>query len=344
MDGLRWIHADSDLNELRELTLIDDADMQVDIKPGAALIDNTWSITVSEKVWSEEPIREGHYIYAPGTEWGGPVTVIKHVTASQQVTVQGPTWRGMLYQRRIIPPAGQGYLVITDEDAAYIPGDIIGQSMGEIFAFGGEETGVLVSAKYRYQSYAVGIQTVLADAGFRLDIVFDNATEYPCAILSAKPINTLDDIEISQDYGINFTSEIGNIELANHCLALGSGELAERTVINLYRVGDVYYTERPAELPVEDVRTVLLDYGSSEDEDELLRAARQRLSETGPKQSIQINELPLDVEMNLGDQINVRDRLTGLVALSEVTQKILTIKQGVTKIDTEISILSVKSA
>ena len=48
--------------------------------------------------------------------------------------------------------------------------------------------------------------------------------------------------------------------------------------------------------------------------------------------------------MNLGDQINVRDRLTGLVALSEVTQKILTIKQGVTKIDTEISVLYIKSA
>ena len=94
MDGMRWIHADADLVELRELTLIDDADMQVDIKSSAALIDNTWSITVSEKVWSEEPILEGHYIYCPGTEWGGPVTLIKHVTSSHQVTVQGPTWRG----------------------------------------------------------------------------------------------------------------------------------------------------------------------------------------------------------------------------------------------------------
>lgn len=344
MDGMRWIHADADLVELRELTLIDDADMQVDIKSSAALIDNTWSITVSEKVWSEEPILEGHYIYCPGTEWGGPVTLIKHVTASHQVTVQGPTWRGLLYQRRIYPPAGQGYKVITDEDAEDLIADIVGQSMGTIFAIGGELSGVTVSAQYRYQSYAVGLQTVLADNGLRLDIVFDNTIPYPAAVLSAKPISTLEDVEISQDYGINFTSLIGNVELANHCLALGGGELAERTVLEVYRVGTEYYTTRPETLPVEDLRTVLLDYGAAETTDELMKSAIERLEATAPQQSIQINELPLGVEMNIGDQINVRDRLTGLVALSEVTQKILTIKQGVTKIDTEISVLYIKSA
>ena len=270
--------------------------------------------------------------------------MIKHVTASHQVTVQGPTWRGLLYQRRIYPPAGQGYKVITDEDAEDLIADVVGQSMGTIFAIGGELSGVTVSARYRYQSYAVGLQTVLADNGLRLDIVFDNTSPDPAAILSAKPITTLEDVEISQDYGINFTSLIGNVEYANHCLALGAGELEERTVLEVYRVGNAYYTMRPTTLPIEDLRTVLLDYGAAETADELMKSAIERLEATAPKQSIEINELPLGLEMNLGDQINVRDRLTGLVALSEVTQKILTIKQGVTKIDTEISVLYIKSA
>lgn len=343
MDGLTWIHADENLEEIRELTYIDDADMQVNIKSSAQLIDNTWSITVSEAVWSESPIREGHYIYAPGTEWGGPVTMIKHVTQSKRVTLQGPTWRGLLYQRRIYPPAGQGYRVYTNVDATDLIGAVVGQSYGPIFVFSGTMTGVLVSAQFRYQSYAVGLQTVLADYGLRLNIVFDNTI--PAAILSASPVDQLsEEIEISQDYGINFTSEIGNVELANHCLALGSGELAERTVLNVYRVGENYYTERPASLPASAVRTVLLDYGSAETETELMNSALERLQATAPKQSISINELNLDIDMRLGDQLNVRDRLTGLEALSEVTNKILTIKQGRTQIDTQISILTIKNA
>jgi hypothetical protein len=343
MDGLTWIHADENLAEIREIISIDEADMQTDIKSSAQLIDNTWSMTLSEKVWSEAPIREGHYIYSPGTEWGGPVTLIKHVTGKKLVTVQGPTWRGLLYQRRIYPPAGQGYRVYTNIDANDLIGSVVGQTYGPIFIFSGEESGVLVSAQFRYQSYAVGLQTVLADAGLRLAIRFDNTI--PAAVLSAEPVNQLSDaIEISQDYGINFTSEIGNVELANHCLALGGGELADREVLEVYRVGDTYYTTRPASLPTDAIRTVLLDYGSAESTADLLKSAIERLQATAPKQSISINELPLNIDMQLGDQLNVRDRLTGLEALSEVTNKILTIKQGRTEIDTQISVLTIKSA
>lgn len=343
MDSLRWIHANANMEEIRELMFIHDADMQIDIKSNAQLIDNTWSITISEKVWEEAPILEGHFVYAPGTEWGGVVTLIKHVTSSKMVTLQGPTWRGLLYQRRIYPPSGEGYMVYTNEDANTLISDVVGTSYGGIFSFSPTLAGVNISAQFRYQSFAVGLQTVLADNGLRLNIVFDNTI--PAAVLSAEPVDELSSqVEISQDYGINFTSEIGNVELANHCLALGSGELAQRTVLDVYRVGDEYYTTRPETLPAEDVRTVILDYGNAESQDELLKSAVERLQQTAPKQSISINELNVDFDMQLGDQLNVKDRLTGLEALSEVTNKILTIKNGVTEIDTQISILTIKSA
>ena len=342
MDGMKWIHANANLQEIRDLISIDEADIQVDIKSDANLIDNTWSMTLSEKVWSESPIQEGHYIYSPGTEWGGPVTLVKHVTDKKTVTVQGATWRGLLYQRRIYPPAGEGYKVYTDIEANTLIADVVGQSYGSLFTVSTVDTGVDVSAQFRYQSYAVGLQTVLADAGLRLNIMFDNTI--PAVVLSALPIDQLDEIEISQDYGINFTSEIGNVELANHCLALGSGELADRVVLEVYRVGNHYYTSQPQALQTKDIRTVLLDYGSSESTDELLKSAIDRLEQTAPKQSITISELPLGVETNLGDQLYVRDRLTGLEALSEVTQKILTIKDGSVKVDTQISVLYITSA
>ena len=51
MDSLSWIHADDQLTELRQLTLIDEADMQVDIRKNAEVIDNSWSITLPERIW-----------------------------------------------------------------------------------------------------------------------------------------------------------------------------------------------------------------------------------------------------------------------------------------------------
>ena len=160
MDSLTWIHADENLDEIQELISIDEADMQIDIRSSAALIDNTWSMTVSEKIWGEAPILEGHYVYSPRTEWGGPVTAIKHVTRTKQVTVSGPTWRGLLYQRRIYPPAGEGYRVFTNIDANQLIYEVVGDSFGNLFSFVQTPAGVNISAQFRYQSYAQALQTL----------------------------------------------------------------------------------------------------------------------------------------------------------------------------------------
>lgn len=342
MDRLTWIHADAQLRELRVLNEITAADMQIDISAGAQLIDNTWSVTVPEDLWSLAPILEGHYIYSPGTEWGGPVTLIRHDTAAQAVTLQGPTWRGLLYQKRIYPPAGEGYLEITD-DANSLIAQVIGSVFGSLFTVDSASAGVTVTAKYRYQSMAAGLENTLRKYGLRLGIVFDNTA--PAVILSAEPVNDLEQtVEISQDYGVDFVSQIGNVELANHCLALGSGELAERMVLNVYRVGTTCYLIRPESLPESAVRTVLLDYPNAETEDDLIQSAIETLQAHAPAQSIDVNELKIDVSADLGDRIPVRDRVTGLTATSEIINKILTIQNGTTAISMKVGLLTIEEA
>lgn len=342
MDRLTWIHADAQLRELRVLNDITGADMQIDISTGAQLIDNTWSMTLPEDVWIQAPILEGHYIYAPGTEWGGPVTLIRHNTAEQSVTLQGPTWRGLLHQKRIYPPAGEGYLEIT-ADANSMIAQVIGSVFGALFAVDSASAGVTVTAQFRYQSMAAGLENTLRKYGLRLQVVFDNSV--PAVILSAEPVNDLEQtVEISQDYGVDFTSQIGNVELANHCLALGSGELAERMVLNVYRVGATCYLTRPESLPESAVRTVLLDYPNAETEDDLLQSAIDTLQECAPAQSIDVDQLKIDVYADLGDRIPVRDRVTGLTATSEIITKILTIQNGAIAISMKVGLLTIEEA
>lgn len=336
MDRVTWIHADERLRDLRVLELITGADMQTDIGTDAQLIDNTWSMTLPESVWSQIPIRQGHYIYAAGTEWGGPVTMIRHQTAEGTVTLQGPTWRGLLHQKRILPPAGQGYLVFTAADANEVIRQVLGTSFGSLITATSAAAGVLVTASFRYQSMAQGLQKALHSVGLRLDVAFDPAI--PGVVLSAQPVNDWTDIiEVSQDYGVDFTSQIGNVELANHCLALGSGELENRTVLNVYRVRQKYYLTQPVTLSDADIRTVLLDYPNAEDEEDLLKSALDRLQEAAPEQSITVDQLRIDVSAQLGDLIPVRDRLTGLVATSEISNRILSIQEGVTTVSVKVA-------
>lgn len=342
MDDLTtWIHADQNLTELRVLSLIQQADMQNDISQGAGLIDNTWSITIPQRVWEESPILQGHYVYCPGTEWGGPVALVKHQSAAKLITLQGPTWRGLLHQKRIQPPAGAPYFVVDELEANEAIDFVLGGAFGSLFAVSTENTGVYVSASYRYQSMAQGLQNTLRQYGLRLNVVFDNVAGH--VLLSAQPAGSLaDQVEISQDYGVDFVSSIGNVELANHCLALGSGELAERMVVNVYRTENGYTTTMPSTWTEAQIRTVLLDYPNAETEAELIKSAIERLEAVAQQQGIQVNQITLSVEAQLGDRLAVRDRVTGLEAQAEVTNKILNIAGGRVKVQMNVDTVSLE--
>lgn len=339
MDALTWIHANERMEELRILPLMDGADMQVDVSTKSALIDNTWSITVPESVWEQNPIRQGHYIYSPGTEWGGPVTVINHNTGAKQITLQGPTWRGQMYQKFISPNAGEDYLVFTNIDANELVRRVLGSVFGSLYTVTDEAAGVLVSASYRYQTMAQGLQNTLRGYGMRLDVVFDNVSGH--VILSAAPTDTLtEEIEISQDYGVDFSTSIGNIEFANHCLALGSGELAQRMVANVYRTENGYSTTRPAAMTDAEIRTVKLEYPNAESLEELVKSAIETLEGKAPAQAVKVNALTIGLDAHLGDVLAVRDRVTGLAAQAEIVNKILTVTDGRMKIDMMVDTIS----
>lgn len=341
MDRMTWIHANEDLDEQRELIYISSADMEVNTATDAELVDNSWSMKISEREWEKNPIRVGHYVYAPGTEWGGPVTLIKHETSTRSVTLQGPTWRGMLFQRRIEPPEGEAYLVYRNTDANEILADLIDGLYGGLFAVDDTPAGVTVSAQFRYQTVANGASRAMRSAGLRMALAYNNATK-TVAVTSTEAGSGMDGVELSQDYGIQFTSTLGNLEYANHCLILGSGELTERTVINLYRDSDGSYTTvRPEWLTEELLRTVALDYPNAEDTEELMRSAAERLDECGEGRSFEIDTQQAGITLELGDEIAIRDRMTGMTARAEVRRKILTIQEGRIKIQDGVTTIGI---
>lgn len=330
-----FIHADSDMAEIGVLNEISEADIEICTRLDAELIDNSFAFTLPEAAWSEDPILEGHFVYCSGSEWGGVVTQVDHDTAAHTVQVLGVTWRGLLFQKVIEPPAGEAYRRVNDVDANAAIREVVGDSFGSMVVVESASCGTNITAQWRYQTYAAGLHKALKASGLRLAVTFTSADAH--VTLAAVPVvDHSDEIDFSQDYGVDFTSSSGKLEQYNHCIGLGSGELTERMVLHLYRVGSAYYSGKPADWDKATERTVILDYPNVESEAELMSSMVDRLSSYAPTKSISIDQVTVGEDVALGDVVGARDRLTGMVGAAEIVRKILTIKNGQLKIEAKV--------
>ena len=332
MDSLTFYHANADLEEQGVLDDILSLDIEVNIGSKADAVNNSFSVTVGESFWAKQPIMNGHIIYVPDTEWGGIVTNIVHSTKDGTVKVEGATWRGILHQIIIEPPSGQAYVVLSEVDANRAIETALNGKLSGLFVVDSGTAGVNVSANWRYSTVANALNSTFADYGLRLEVVFNSVSGK--VMLSAKPVNELtDEVELSQDYGVDFTSKDGRNIIYNHCLALGSGELENRTVMNVYWLDGVYYTEKPSGWDDAEERTIVLDYPNAEDQNNLLKSAKEKLEKFIPVKSISIDQITVDINTRLGDIIGAKDRLIGMEGQSKVVRKILKIGKGTVKID-----------
>lgn len=322
MDEMMFYHANSLGEEVSVVDSMKSLDIEVNISKSAKVDDNSFQIVVNELLWGKSPIVGGDMIYVPDTEWGGIVTQITHKTADSTITINGITWRGFLYCMAVEPPSGYAYLTFSDIDANAAIALAVGNRYSDLIAVSSAVTGVSVSGQWRYRTVADCLNSTLEEYGMRLKIVWNNVLGK--MVLSAEPVDELtDQIELSQDYGVDFTSKDGQKIVYNRCLALGKGELLERMVRNVYYLDGNYYTSKPSGWDDDAERTLIFDYPNVESADDLIRSAKDKLSENVPTKSISINQVTANIPAELGDIIGARDRLTGMVGTSRVIRKIM---------------------
>ena len=132
------------------------------------------------------------------------------------------------------------------------------------------------------------------------------------------------EIEYSQDNKIDLTIR-DNRRGINHLICLGTGELTERMVRHLYVQEDSsigteqYYAGL-------DERTAVYDYPNAEDENELLESGKEELKELASYQKLEMSVQDLD--LNIGDIVAGRDRVTGAYLRQPIINKVLKIKNG----------------
>lgn len=317
---------------------------------------NDFDLALDYSEWAKYNLSEDDYlsnesmaVYVPGEEYGGYVTEIEGATNTEKIHLRGYTWRGMLAKRVIKPPSGADYLVMSGRLEDIVRTLITDMGVTNFVVYGDEDTPTVTNYQFdRYVTLLEGIEKLLASKGYRLQISYDQArsvyTHYSAGEDVHRVINSdtiklrcvpaLDygsEIEISQDAKMDFVSKDYRRGL-NHLICLGTGELRDRIVVDLYadENGNIV-RQQPAGIG-RLYEEVFDDPGA--DEDGLVKYGTDTLLQKINSKSFTAKAKYIDnINLGIGDTITGRDLITGTVVTKPIKQKIVKISDGIATVN-----------
>ena len=292
--------------------------------------ENDFELTVSRNGHCCEA---GHYIYIEGTEYGGIVDAITSDTATENVTYSGRTWHGILNSKILCPDAGESYLTVSG-DANTILGTLLSRmGLTALFSASSAPSGINVSGYQfaRYVSGYDGIRQMLKSVSAKLRVAYSGGS----AVLSAAPIVDYTQDGLDSDQLALKVKKTAN--KVNHLICLGSGELANRTVVHLYAdaSGNISQTQTftgTAEY------TAVYDYSNADDTAELIKGGTERLKELLQQDDLTVDVNEVDDPYDVGDIVGASDDVTGVTIAVPITKKIIRVQNGIVSVDLETDI------
>nr|DAY91116.1 MAG TPA: Protein gp18.1, prophage tail protein gp18.7A [Caudoviricetes sp.] len=285
--------------------------------------DNDFQITIQNSLYDKERHGKNCRFFCPDTEYGGLIRNTNPVTADKTVKLTGMTWRGLLNQRAINPDKNI-YVYLNGEANVVLAEYISKLGMREIFEVSGENSGITI------RNFQVPLQTMLLDA-FDQALALQNAKveiRYKQGPANGKGYVQLRVVPITDHSGNVELNEDGSVKLnildyqngVNHLICLGAGELEQRQQVDLYAWPDGsiqkerYYTgidliEQYYENTTVDTLVELEEEG------------RKKLEELMNYKQLKISVDDTDLE--LGDIVGGRERITNIYMAAPVIRKIV---------------------
>lgn len=292
--------------------------------------ENDFELTISR---NDHCCEAGYYIYIEGTEYGGVIDAITSDTAAEDVIYSGRTWHGILNSKILCPDAGESYLTVSG-DANTILGTLLSRmGLAALFSASSAPSGINVSGYQfaRYFSGYDGIRQMLKSVSAKLRVAYSGGS----AVLSAAPIVDYTQDGLDSDQLALKVKKTAN--KVNHLICLGSGELANRTVVHLYAdaSGNISQTQTftgTAEY------TAVYDYSNADDTAELIKGGTERLKELLQQDDLTVDVNEVDDPYDVGDIVGASDDVTGVTIAVPITKKIIRVQNGIVSVDLETDI------
>lgn len=292
--------------------------------------ENSFLVTCLRSEW--ETITDGSRIYIPDTEYGGLFKRLKTNTKNGTISAGGYTWRGMLQNKILRPPTGQDYATDSGE-----LNDIIGRRVSSAFPnlFEGSEESTGITVTYQYNRYVTlyeGLKAMLKSVGYKMRISY-NQSDGKVMVEAVPIVNYSNEIEYSSDMNADYymTKEGTGV---NHLICLGSGELRDRTVVDLYVDANGNISQTQSYFGENEIAQVYDYAGASRDD--LIQSGTDQLKELRNQNSFRIDlESTKDVE--IGDIVGGRDYTSGMRMTAPITTKVVTWRDGFEKVEYKLS-------
>lgn len=286
--------------------------------------DNDFEIKIRSNTFQDDRHRKNCRIYAEDTEYGGLIRNINPVTGDKIVKLKGPTWRGILNQRAINPESNT-YVTLSGEANALLNQYIVKLGLSEIFIASSVDSGIVINYQVPLQSMFLDAFTAaLEKKNARLEIKYKlgDANEKGYVQLEAKPVTDHSEtIEISEDGNVNL--DIMDYQNGvNHLICYGKGELADRQRVDLYAWPDGSIQKKQYYTGI-DLIEQYYENTNAENVAELEEDAREKFLDLMNYKQLKISVSDMDLE--LGDIVGGRERITGIYMASPVTRKIVSI-------------------
>lgn len=283
--------------------------------------ENSFLVTCLRSEW--ETITDGSRIYIPDTEYGGLFKQLKTDTKKGTISCGGYTWRGMLHNRILCPSSGQDYATDSGELNAILARRVT-EAFPNLFEGSLESTGVEVTYQYnRYVSLYEGLKAMLKSVGYKMKISYDMSNG-KVKVEAVPIVDYSSQIEYSSDMNANYYMTKTGMGV-NHLICLGQGELAQRTVVDLYVDADGNISQSQTYFNEDEV-TEVYDYAGAS-RDDLIQSGTEQLKSKRNQNSFRIDlESARDVE--IGDIVGGRDYASGMRMTAPITTKIVKWRNG----------------
>lgn len=287
--------------------------------------DNDFEVKIRNSLYDEEIHQKNCRLYAPETEYGGLIRRIHPVTKDKIIKLGGRTWRGIL-SKRAINPDSNTHIYLDGEANTVIKEFISKLGLSELFSVSDEDSGIV------FENYKVPLQgmfmevleSALAKGNARLEIKYKSGESNAAGFvfLAAVPIQDhSEEIEISQDGNVKLDI-LDYKEGVNHLICFGQGEGADRQRVDLYvnQSGEIQKTQYYQGI---DLIEEYYENTNTVDLIELEEFGRERLNELMDYKQLKISVSDMDLE--LGDIVGGRERVTNIKMKAPVVRKIVSI-------------------
>lgn len=259
----------------------------------------------------------GCLLYAEGTDYGGIIRGKNTSTENGTTTYTGKTWQGVLDEHVIYPPQGQSHLHLTGDAHQALRTIVSSLGLEEWFKVTTSESGILVNTNVRYRNAYSAIINMLVSAGAKLIMKW----ERDHVELSVQEAITHNQINSSNS---EFTIK-ETLMPPNHLLLLGTGELLDRAVSDLYIDQNGEITTTQYYFGLDEITAKYEDTNASLSE--LIEKGEKKLSELQEGAEVDVSSDLVD-DYDVGDFVTVVNLEASQSATAAVTSKTVTLIDG----------------